>query len=412
MSVDANAESQATLTARGLAVVAPRAGRDILYVLLFAAAAAWAFVAVRGAIDNDTLGFDFEGSLWKAGVAIREGRSPYPEPVLSEVQVGNPAIYPPLLMVLVAPLTALPWGVGLALWTGLLVAALTGSLYALGVRDPRCHALALVSAPAIGSFALGNATLLLLPLVALAWRWRDHWRRTGALLGMAIAAKLFLWPLLFWLVGTRRYRAAACALAVMLVGLLVPWAAIGFDGFGEYPDLLRIANDVYATHSYSVATILGGLGAGSRAASGGALAVAVALGLVALVTGRRGNERASISFAVLAAVLGSPILWSYSLAFLLVPLAIARPRFSALWASLTVFWFVPLLPRERLTVGDLADGGVACCRPEGVPSSIWQFNHSPPRLWPALAFAVLGVGIVLLSLRPTSGNAVRGRARR
>jgi hypothetical protein len=387
------------VTKRGLAVVAPRAGRDVLHVLLFLFAAAWAYVWVRGAIDTDTLGFDFEGTLWDPGLAIREGGSPYPEPVASDIEVGNPALYPPLLMVLVAPLTALPWAVGYTIWAAVLASALLVSLWALGVRDPRCYAVALVSAPAVGSFALGNATLLLLPLVALAWRWRDRGPRSGALLGVAIAAKLFLWPLLFWLLGTRRYRAAGAALAATWLGLVLPWAAIGFDGLGEYPDLLRIANDVYATHSYSVATILGGLGVDAEVASRGALAVGVVFGVLAFVVGRQGDDAGSVSLAVLAALLASPILWTYYFAFLLVPLALARPRFSGLWAALLLLWFIPLLPREKLAAADLAAGGSACCRPDGVPSAIWQFNHSPPRLWPALAFALFATVVVALSLR-------------
>ena len=47
--------------------------------------------------------------------------------------------------------------------------------------------------------------------------------------------KLFLWPLVFWLLGTRRWAAAAMAIAAACASLLVPWAAIGFTGFLAYP---------------------------------------------------------------------------------------------------------------------------------------------------------------------------------
>ena len=78
-------------------------------------------------------------------------------------------------------------------------------------------------------------------LVALASRWREFAFRVGAVLGVAIAAKLFLWPLIFWLLGTRRYRAALAASAAALAAILVPWAVIGFSGLASYPDLLRVA---------------------------------------------------------------------------------------------------------------------------------------------------------------------------
>ncbi len=135
---------------------------------------------MRWGIDNKVLAFDFRGTLWDAAIAIREGDSPYPAPVVDEVRVGNPAVYPPLLMLLVTPLTFLPWAVGATLWTGALCAGVAGALYVLGVRDPRCYALAFLTNLVVTGLVFGNATLLLVPLVALAWRWRDHWVRTGA----------------------------------------------------------------------------------------------------------------------------------------------------------------------------------------------------------------------------------------
>ena len=110
--------------------------------------------------------------------------------------------------------------------------------------------LALISIPVMGGLAWGNATLLLVPLVALAWRWRDSWLRAGVVVGLAIASKLFVWPLLAWLLGTRRYRAAGIAAAATAAVILVPWALIGFDGITSYPDLLRAAERVYAPTAF------------------------------------------------------------------------------------------------------------------------------------------------------------------
>jgi hypothetical protein len=389
-----------------VALAWPRAARDVGFVLLVLFSVAFAYIVIRGGYDNDSIGFDFEGTLWDPGRAILDGERPYPAPSESDLQVGNPAIYPPLLMVLVAPLTALPWAAGLAIWTGVLVTALVGTLHVLGVRDLRCYALALLSAPAMGSFVLGNATLVLLPLVALAWRWRERWLRAGVLVGVAIAAKLFLWPLLFWLVGARRYRAAGAAVGATFLGLLAPWAVLAFDGLRDYPDVLRVASELYATHSYSVATVLHALGLEAEGASRLTLLAGLGFAVVALVVARRGSESRSMSLAVLAAVIGSPILWPYYLAFLLVPLAIARPRFSGLWATLPLLWLVPMLPRDRLSSADFGAGGVACCRPEGVPSAIWEFNHSPPRVWPALGFALFAMSLVLAVVRRPGRGAV------
>ena len=232
-------------------------------------------------------------------------------------------------MLLVAPLTVLPWSLGLALWITVLSAGFALALWALGVRDLRCYAVAFISAPVFGDLMTGNATLLLVPLVALAWRWRDRWLRCGVATGLAISSKFLVWPLVFWLLGTRRYRAAGAALAATALALLVPWAVIGFDGMTAYPDLLRLASEIYGVRSYSVSTMASALGVGTELALRLAFATGLAIAVLAFVVGRRGLDEASVALAVLAAILGSPIVWEYNYALLFVPIAILRPRFSA-----------------------------------------------------------------------------------
>jgi len=383
---------RARISAGGLAGVS----RECMYLLVSLAAVVWFYIWIRLAIRDGAIGFDFEGTLWNAGAAILDGRSPYPAPVIAEVDAGNPALYPPLLMVLVAPLTVLPWWVGVTVWTALLGAALALALYVLDVRDPRCYLLALISAPVINGLIWGNATLLLIPLVALAWRWRDRWLRAGVLIGLAIGAKLFLWPLVFWLLGTRRYRAAGAAATTAVAAVFIPWAVIGFDGLRSYPDLLHVAEDIYAVHGYSVATMLSALGVETDLATRGALAVGVSIAALAIVVGRWGRDEISVSLAVLAAILGSPIVWEYYYALLLVPLAIARPRFSGLWVLLPLFYFTHRLPRPHLLSTDIEPGGSACCKPDGVPLPSWVFNHAPPGLWPAAGHAAVAVVLVVL----------------
>ena len=300
-------------------------------------------------------------------------------------------------MLLIAPLTYLPWSVGAVLWTALLVAAVLGLLYVLDVRDLRCYALALVSAPVVTGLLWGNATLLLAFAVALAWRWREHPYRCAVLIGVGIAVKLVLWPLVFWLLGTRRYRAAVATAATASLGVLVPWALIGFDGLRTYPDLLRVAQELYALHGLSVATMLGALGLGTGTAVWGGLVAGTAVAVVAVVVGWRGNDEASIALAIIAALLASPIVWEHYFAFLLIPLAIASPRFSPLWMTLPFFRIVFSLPAPKLHEDAIDPGGAACCPPEGAPRSAWLASHSPPALWPVLGHLVLA-GLVCLAV--------------
>jgi arabinofuranan 3-O-arabinosyltransferase len=389
---------QPRVSAKGLRAVLLRWE---LWIITLTVLYAWLFL--RFGLREDVIGFDFEGTLWDPALAIRDGQSPYPAPVVEEVEVGNPALYPPLLMLVAAPFTLLPWSVGLALWTVLLVVAMAATLAVLGVRDPRCYVVGLLSLPVVSGLVFGNGTLLLVPLVALGWRWRDRWLRAGVVVGLAIGAKLFLWPLLAWLLATRRYQAFGAAIVATGATLFVPWAVIGFDGLSSYPDLLQVAEDVYAVHSYSVATLLSALGVATEVASRSAVALGVAVAAVAVYAGRRRADNASLSLAVLAAILGSPIVWPYYFALLLVPLAIARSRFSLLWAGFALFYAAELLPRSDL------EGPIPCCRPEDVPLHVWVFNHSPPGLWAAIGYASVAVALVVLALllRPRGARSTQ-----
>ena len=152
---------------------------SVPYLVVFGVAGLFAFDLAWESVDEGWLGFDFEGTLWDAAIAVLEGRTPYPAPVIREVEVGNPALYPPLLFLLVTPLTVLPWSLGLAAWIAILGAAVIGTLYLLGVRDVRSYLAALIWVPVAEGLLWGNATLLLLPFVALAWRWRSQWLRAG-----------------------------------------------------------------------------------------------------------------------------------------------------------------------------------------------------------------------------------------
>ena len=399
---------EARVSRTGLAYAA----RNVAYFAVALVAAVWAYFWIRFAVGDGSVGFDFEGTLWDAAIAIRDGRSPYPAPILSKVDIGNPALYPPLLMFLIAPLTVLPWTVGVIIWTVLLAAAISGSLYALDVRDPRCHLLALISAPVVGALIWGNVTPLLVLLVALSWRWREHWVRTGILVGLAIASKLFLWPLLIWLLGTRRYRAFGAAVLAIVAGVLIPWAAIGFTGLASYPDLLRAATQLYAVHSYSVSTILGAFGIETELATRSAVALGFAIAVLAFLAGRRREDELSISIAVVAAILGSPVVWNHYYALLLVPLAIVRPRFSSVWVILALFQFAQMLPRPGLRSTELEPGGIACCKPDDVAMTTWVFTHAPPSLWLALGHVGLAILVAvavwaILASRWT-GTALRG----
>lgn len=298
--------------------------------------------------------FDFAVFLQAAG-DVRSGDSPYVDP--ETVSEGGPApyVYPPLLAILLVPLTTLPDDVAGSSPVGvfvslLLVACVVGVLGLLGIRDWRCYPVALLYPVTLENIEYGALGPVLALLVALAWRYRSHAGTTAAAVGVAVVVKLFLWPLVVWLAATRRWRSTLMAVGATLGLVLVSWAAIGFAGFADYPALLRRLSDIEAENSYSAVAVVRSVGVAVVPAQALVVLGASALLVLAWRTGRSSEivsaerDRRALTWALAAGIVLTPILWLHYLVLLIVPIALARPRLSALW-------FVPL----ALTLFELLD---------------------------------------------------------
>jgi alpha-1,2-mannosyltransferase len=295
-------------------------------------------------------GFDFHGGMWKAGQDLLAGRSPYLAPNAHQLLVaGNSLITPPLLAVIAIPFAVLPFGLGVALWNLVCTAAFVGALVLLGVRDRRVMLIALCSFPFVSSLILGQPDGLFALAAAIAWRWRDSWRGAVAV-GVLVAAKLLAWPLLLWLLVTRRVKCSAIALSTAVALLLLSWAPIGFKGLVDYPKLLAADARAFATRSHSI--VAGAMRLGISERLGSALAIAVAAAVaVAIVRAARGSDRGYFAAAIVVGLLASPLLWSHYLVLLLVPLAIGRPRMDQLWLLTAAFWLSPIEPAHGWQIG-------------------------------------------------------------
>jgi len=228
----------------------------------------------------------------------------------------------------------------------LLIACVVGTLALLDVRDWRCYPVALLYPPTLENVEYGAVGPVLALLVALAWRYRDRVWPVAASVGAAIALKVFVWPLLVWLAVTRRWAGAVGA-ALVAIGLaLGSWAAIGFDGIADYPNLLRRLSDVEAENSYSAYAILVTIGLPSGLAHALVVSAAVALLVLAWRAARGADgDRRALTLALAAGFVLTPILWLHYLVLLVVPIALARPRLSALWLvplAMTVFELLDL----------------------------------------------------------------------
>lgn len=285
-------------------------------------------------IQDGTEALDFR-QFYGAAEAILRGDDPYRLAGESLTAWGGPYPYPPLPALVATPLTALPPEVAGSLVMALLVVVAMAIPFVLGVRDWRCYGLLLLWPPMISAIQTGNLTLLLALACAVAWRLRDRQLSSSAAIGVTLAAKFFLWPLVFWLAATRRLLAAGLACAVGAALLLLSWAVIGFSGLVDYPDLLRRLEDAVGDDSYT--TYIVGLDLGMPSTVARVTWLALGLGLLAamFLIARRGDERSAFILAIAAALALTPIVWLHYFALLVVVVAVAQPR-------LGVAWFVPL----------------------------------------------------------------------
>ena len=185
--------------------------------------------------------------------------------------------------------------------------------------------------------------------VAGAWALRDRAWRSGALVGLMVATRLFPWPLIVWLLLTRRLRAAAVAAASSVVFSFLGWMAISFRSLEEFPAVTRSNAAEFVDDGQSVGSIVANLG-GSARVIGLVLLLVAAIALGAAVHDRS-DDLACFTWAIAAALFASPIVWGHYYALLLVPLAVSSPRLSRAW-------LLPYITAPQLTSTAQASGRV------------------------------------------------------
>jgi alpha-1,2-mannosyltransferase len=303
------------------------------------------FTAALAAASNrvGVLAYDFHQAFLPAARSVLHGHDPYAASTARAVAAGTAFVYPPVAAYLYAPLAVLPPLAADLLATALAAAAVVGALWLLGVRDWRCHGCALLWAPVASSVHLAAITTLLALGVAAAWRLRDRPWATGVAVGLVVALKLFLWPLVVWLVATRRLRGAATAVGAAAVFVVAPWALLGFAGLGGYEGLLRRLQALEAPESCTVAAAAAKLGLPWPAA----VVLGVVVGVIVLAAVFRSRREAdALVLSVAAALLLSPIVWLHYFALLLVVVPLRARRFGPLWLLPLALWLYPPKPGE------------------------------------------------------------------
>ena len=267
-----------------------------------------------------------------AGGAVRAGMPLY-EPGVSHLPtIGGTFKYPPFAAGVFVPLTVLPklllplFAVLVNLFS--LVAVVWRSLGQLGYARDRGRvaataalaALALPMQPVLMNFTAGQVNLLLLLLVLLDLTGRNRWW-TGA--GVGLAAGIKLSPAIFvvYLLLTRRFRAAAVAVATFGATVLAGFVALPRDSAAFWSanllDPARITGDRDALPAENQ-SIRGALArlldiADVPGAIWFPVAAVIALAAlwIAVRMHRRHRELLSLSVVGVAMVLVTPWVWTH-----------------------------------------------------------------------------------------------------
>jgi hypothetical protein len=289
----------------------------VLFAGLPAAAVVTMFVI---AVTRGPLAWDFRNELYPQAKELLEGHNPYPE-----------GLWPPLATLVGMPFTVLPSHAAGAAFAIFGLACMTIALFLVGVRDWRVYGVVGLWPPVLTDIRIAHLTPLMCLLAAVVWRYRDRPLGSGLALGLAGGLKFLLWPLGVWLLATGRTRTAVVAAVVGLASLLV--VAL-FAPLGDYLETLREVSARFDQDSYSVFGLLTRLGTSDAVAH----SVTYAVGGALLVLMWR---RMSFALAIAASLVLSPIAWLDFYALTAIPLAITRPRLSAVWLLPLATWGLP-----------------------------------------------------------------------
>jgi hypothetical protein len=264
----------------------------------------------------------------KAGRDVLHGQDPYSGTQSETIRSNAAFVYPVTVAWWFAPLSALG-SAGHVVYAVASLGAIAVSCWWARPGQPLIAVLVLLSSCAVIGLQDGSVNpWLLLGLIA-AWRWRDRPAPCGLAVAALIVCKLFLWPVLVWLLLSRRYRAAGVSVGLAGLTLGAGWILGPLDTHG-YATMLHVLSGLEAPHTAG----LSGLLIHWRASLDVATVLATVLALLVLgATGwqmrrcgtRAGAGREPLVFggAVVAALLASPIVWHHYYLLLAAPLLVA-----------------------------------------------------------------------------------------
>ena len=230
-------------------------------------------------------------------------------------QFTQPFLSPPVDSWLVAPLTALPYGLALAVWASVLLLALVLALgWSSSYRGPaRIAAVVVAMTPwwVLLAIYVGQIVPLVAAAVLVAWRLVKEDREIAAGLVLSVLVlkpnTALLVPFALLAAGRWRTFVACAAASGVIAGLSI--LAVGFDGVGDYVgSLSRLPGGA------SALTLGGAFGLSGMAA----IVVRAGIVLAALTAAftQRGRPGMAMAIGAIASLLTAPYLHNSDLCLL------------------------------------------------------------------------------------------------
>ena len=298
---------------------------------------------------GSTLGYDFH-AYEGAARRLLDGQPLY-DPAVDVAGGFAIYLYPPPFAVAIVPLAILGGGTAIAVWTaGLVIAFLAGVALLPVDRTVRWLVLLLggLDWPVLYSIKLGQVGPILFLLFAIGWRWLDRPAWLGGSIALGALIKVQPAVLIGWAVLTRRFRATAVTIAVIVAAALVATAVAGLQPWFDYPSLLRrVASPLTTPHNFTPGALVAQAGASLELA--GIVQMLTTIGALAAAALTSVVRRADASYLVtiVASQLISPLLWDHYAMLLLLPVAWLLGR-GQWWAVLiplaTAFPLVGIVP--------------------------------------------------------------------
>jgi alpha-1,2-mannosyltransferase len=256
--------------------------------------------------------------------------------------------YPPTFILVVLPFAAAltPLAASLA-WTVTLNVAFVIGVAILQVRRETRWAVILLAGlswPYLYAVKLGQPGPLLFLVYAIAWRWADRPSGAGVSAALGTAAKLQPVLLFGWMLVTRRFRAMAIGLGVLLAGAVAAAAVAGPGAWLDWIGLIsRVgSNAMTAPHVLSIGAIAYRAGVPLPIATLIQWGSATAVGAVALFAWIRRPTAVAIVVTAVASIMISPIIWAHYAVILLLPVALLLERRQWWAAALPIVTWLPL----------------------------------------------------------------------